>query len=184
MYKSVSILTLISVFASECAWQSHSVIPDEKYRYNRHLTSPLRFKTVTSNYQPFQTWVTFYYNDGKSWGQLRWKESNWGVELYGCTDDKLYTTRAGDKFSDVPQSAEKVWELSWNETFFSVDCNGRGVWKFRFSDKLREFGEERCSLMYSEKLGILTKFRFNKIGTHGELLNVPKLFFTRSHVGL
>jgi hypothetical protein len=172
----VLLLKVLLLIFVEGKWESRPILANLRYLYDKENMFPMRFKTIAGD-SPRQTWLTFYYNSGSPWGQLRWSERTWGVELYGCTDDKLYTTNRGDRFQDVPEGLERVWTVSWNTTSFSVDCNGKNVWMFQFKDRLDRFSDSSCGQTYAEQRGPLKTFKFNKYGAYGELLNAPREFF-------
>lgn len=117
------------------------------------------------------------------WGQLIWSQDNWGVELYACTPENKFTTiDNGDKFTNVPEGPERIWEISWDLKTFTVKCNEVEVWKYQFSDHLPEFPLETCENVSSEEMyGPLKSFSFNAyiVGkTTVSALNIPIEYYS------
>ena len=182
-------LLSLSVSVSESShWKAHTVEGNVQYTYDNKTMFPLRFKTVDGGGAMKETCTTFYYNDSGGmlrWGQLRWSEDKWGVELFACTDNKLSTIKSGDRFTNVPEGPERIWEISWDQSTLTVKCNEVEVWKFRFADQLPEFSDEVCGQIYGEKYGPLQTFVFNtfefgKKKVSG--LNIPIEYYSYSNV--
>ena len=153
-------------------WKPKKVIADKKYDYNSAKMSPLRFRTVDDDSSRTETWLTFNYQSGW-WGQLRFSSNGWGVELYACTDDKLYDGK--NVMTGVPNTVKKMWSVHWDADRFYLDCNGKNVWTFEFKDSI--FPDSDCRGMYTEtQRGALTQFTFN--GRSGST-NVPDKFFVK-----
>ena len=70
-------------------------------------------------------WLKFYW--GGHWGMIRWQFSDFAVELYSCTDNRLYTKDNGDVFRNVPAVSDRTWELSWNTVGLLFRCAFRCV---------------------------------------------------------
>ena len=157
-------------------WKGRKVIPDKKYDFVSGRMSPLRFRTVDDDSSRTETWLTFNYQSGW-WGQLRFSSSGWGVELYACTDDKLYDGK--NVMTGVPNTVKKMWSVHWDADRFYIDCNGKNVWTFEFKDSI--YPDSDCRGMYTEtERGALTQFKFDGRGGGA---NMPdKLFVKKTYV--
>jgi hypothetical protein len=151
-------------------WKSVEVMPETRYDYDSATMPRLRFRTVSNPNLP-ETWLTLYYG-AYVWGQLRFSERNWGVELYACTDDNLYDGK--NVMEGVPDGPDRTWEVFWNEERFYIRCNRKNVWTFEFKDAI--FPERDCRDVYTGKRGALSQFKFvgNRSG-----INVPKVYFVQ-----
>ena len=162
----IFVLFSLSVSVSESSkWEAHQVEGNVEYTYDNKTMFPLRFKTVDGGGAINKTCTTFFYDDSEGKlrsGQLLWSEDNWDVELYACTPvNKLSTIGNGDKFTNVPEGPERIWEVSWDLTTFTVKCNEVEVWKYQFADHLPEFPDETCGQIHGGLYGPLKTFLFN-----------------------
>merc|ERR1712098_428333 len=151
-------------------WRSVQVAPNTRYDYDSATIPRLRFRTVSNPNLP-EIWLTLYYGEFH-WGQLRFSEGNWGVELYACTDDDLYDGK--NVMEGVPDGPVRTWEVFWDEERFYIRCNRKKVWTYKFKDPI--FPERDCRDVYTGKYGALSQFKF--VGDQGGI-NLPKVYFVK-----
>ena len=154
-------------------WKAEKVEENTRYDYNSTTMRPLRFRTFENpDLRATETWLTFYYRFG-GFGQLRFSSKGWGVELYGCTDNKLYD--GNNVMIGVPDSDKKMWSVHWDADRFYLDCNGKNVWTYEFN--VSDFPDKDCRGKYTEsRNGHITQFQFD--GLDGET-NVPDRFYVK-----
>ena len=157
-------------------------LANTKLSYRKITMFPLRFRTLTE--EPQQVGLEFFYGSFdkqlQQVGYLQWDEHTWEVELKGCN-------KAGRRrfFRKIPKNPDRVWEISWNKRAFNVKCNGRKVWKYRYSNRRDRFLEDGCGPVYSESLGPLATVKFRDgMNVESEKsivkLTLPVEFYTRT----
>ena len=95
--------------------------------------------------------VRVYLRYGSGWSQIRWRDSDYAVELYPCTESNLSATT--HKFTNVPEDAEKRWKLQFNGGVYLNKFNLSDFYFCVFANNFPDF-RLHCALQQCARLGV------------------------------